>query len=57
MQCMWFELEMARTYRRSKKYGEALKKCHELERVNNAAVDFYFRLTFSVLFAAFSRIY
>lgn len=26
--CMWFELETARAYRRLKKYGEALKKCH-----------------------------
>ena len=33
MQCMWFELEMARAYRRLKKYGEALKKCHEIDRV------------------------
>ncbi|CAF0922384.1 unnamed protein product [Rotaria sordida] len=32
MQCMWFELEMARAYRRLKKYGEALKKCHEIDR-------------------------
>jgi len=32
MQCMWFELEMARSYRRLKKYGEALKKCHEIDR-------------------------
>jgi hypothetical protein len=34
MQCMWFELEMARAYRRLKKYGEALKKCHEIDRVS-----------------------
>lgn len=33
MQCMWFELETARAYRRMKKYGEALKKCHEIDRV------------------------
>ncbi|CAF0802062.1 unnamed protein product [Rotaria sp. Silwood1] len=32
MQCMWFGLEMARAYRRLKKYGEALKKCHEIDR-------------------------
>jgi len=32
MQCMWFELESARAYRRLKKYGEALKKCHEIDR-------------------------
>ncbi len=33
MQCMWFELETAKAYRRLKKYGEALKKCHEIDRV------------------------
>ncbi|CAF1385407.1 unnamed protein product, partial [Didymodactylos carnosus] len=32
MQCMWFELDSAKAYRRLKKYGEALKKCHEIER-------------------------
>ncbi|CAF1021988.1 unnamed protein product [Adineta steineri] len=32
MQCMWFELETARAHRRLKKYGEALKKCHEIDR-------------------------
>ncbi|CAF3920737.1 unnamed protein product, partial [Rotaria magnacalcarata] len=32
MQCMWFELETARAYRRLKKYGESLKKCHEIDR-------------------------
>ncbi|UJR23099.1 hypothetical protein I4U23_026122 [Adineta vaga] len=32
MQCMWFELETARAYRRLKKYGDALKKCHEIDR-------------------------
>jgi peptide alpha-N-acetyltransferase len=34
MQCMWFELEIARAYRRLKRYGEALKKCHEIDRVD-----------------------
>jgi len=33
MQCMWFELECARAYHRMCKYGEALKKCHEIDRV------------------------
>ncbi|CAF0974034.1 unnamed protein product [Adineta steineri] len=32
MQCQWFELEIAQAYRRLKKYGEALKKCHEIDR-------------------------
>ncbi|XP_069496625.1 N-alpha-acetyltransferase 16, NatA auxiliary subunit isoform X2 [Ambystoma mexicanum] len=32
MQCMWFETECASAYQRMGKYGEALKKCHEVER-------------------------
>ena len=32
MQCMWFETESADAYRRLKKYGESLKKCHQVER-------------------------
>lgn len=32
MQCMWFETECASAYQRMGKYGEALKKCHEIER-------------------------
>lgn len=34
MQCMWFETECANSYFRQEKYGEALKKCHQVERVN-----------------------
>ncbi len=33
MQCMWFQTECAKTYKRSGKYGEALKKCLEVDRV------------------------
>lgn len=33
MQCMWFETESANAYRRLQKYGESLKKCHQVERV------------------------
>ena len=33
MQCMWFELECALAYQNMGKYGEALKKCHEIDRV------------------------
>lgn len=33
MQCMWYEIECARAYERIGNYGEALKKCHEVERV------------------------
>ncbi|XP_014681955.1 PREDICTED: N-alpha-acetyltransferase 15, NatA auxiliary subunit-like [Priapulus caudatus] len=32
MQCMWFETECARAYHRSGKWGEAIKKCHEIDR-------------------------
>lgn len=32
MQCMWFQTESALAYQRLGKYGEALKKCIEVER-------------------------
>nr|XP_033795329.1 N-alpha-acetyltransferase 15, NatA auxiliary subunit isoform X2 [Geotrypetes seraphini] len=32
MQCMWFQTECAQAYKSMNKYGEALKKCHEIER-------------------------
>lgn len=32
MQCMWFQTECAMAYQRMGRYGEALKKCHEVER-------------------------
>jgi len=32
MQCMWFQIECASAYQRMGKYGEALKKCHEIDR-------------------------
>lgn len=34
MQCMWFQTECALAYKAMNKYGEALKKCHEIERVS-----------------------
>lgn len=34
MQCMWFLLENARSYMAMQKYGEALKFCHEIDRVS-----------------------
>ena len=34
MQCMWFQTECAFAYKRLGKYGEALKKCHEIDRVS-----------------------
>ncbi|MEQ2181460.1 hypothetical protein GOODEAATRI_011852 [Goodea atripinnis] len=33
MQCMWFQTECALAYKAMNKFGEALKKCHEIERV------------------------
>uniref|UniRef100_A0A8C5AYK8 N-alpha-acetyltransferase 15, NatA auxiliary subunit-like n=1 Tax=Gadus morhua TaxID=8049 RepID=A0A8C5AYK8_GADMO len=32
MQCMWFQTECALAYKGMNKYGDALKKCHEIER-------------------------
>uniref|UniRef100_A0A8C5HMP0 N(alpha)-acetyltransferase 15, NatA auxiliary subunit a n=1 Tax=Gouania willdenowi TaxID=441366 RepID=A0A8C5HMP0_GOUWI len=32
MQCMWFQTECALAYKGMNKFGEALKKCHEIER-------------------------
>lgn len=32
MQCMWFQTECALAFQRSEKWGEALKKCHEVDR-------------------------
>jgi hypothetical protein len=30
---MWFETECANAYKRLGKFGESLKKCHQVERV------------------------
>lgn len=32
MQCMWFQTECALSYQRQERWGEALKKCHEVDR-------------------------
>ncbi|XP_063046142.1 N-alpha-acetyltransferase 15, NatA auxiliary subunit a [Engraulis encrasicolus] len=32
MQCMWFQTECALAYQSMNKFGDALKKCHEIER-------------------------
>lgn len=32
MQCMWFQTECALAYQRLQKWGDSLKKCHEIER-------------------------
>ena len=31
---MWFQVECAAAYQRLGKWGEALKKCHEIDRVS-----------------------
>ena len=33
MQCMWYELESAKAFYMLGKYGDALKKCHQVDRV------------------------
>lgn len=40
MQCMWIQTEAANAYKRLGKYGEALKKCHEVDRVGSKVVYF-----------------
>lgn len=32
MQCMWFQTECALAYQRSERFGDGLKKCHEIDR-------------------------
>ncbi|CAI4230760.1 unnamed protein product [Auanema sp. JU1783] len=32
MQCMWWEIESARAYRKLSKYGQALRKAHQVEQ-------------------------
>lgn len=32
MQCMWFQTECALAYQRMERWGDALKKCHEVDR-------------------------
>lgn len=32
MQCMWFQTECALAYQRQERWGDALKKCHEVDR-------------------------
>lgn len=34
MQCMWFQTECALAYKAMNRFGDALKKCHEIERVS-----------------------
>lgn len=45
MQCMWFQIESAAAYQRMGKWGEALKKCHEIDRVCFTFIDIKLILT------------
>lgn len=42
MQCMWIQTEAANAYERLGKYGEALKKCHEVDRVRQHTLFHFF---------------
>ena len=33
MQCNWFEMAMAKAYLRLGRVGDALKKCHQIDKV------------------------
>ncbi|CDS40581.1 n alpha acetyltransferase 15 NatA auxiliary [Echinococcus multilocularis] len=39
MQCMWFLIENARSYKAMQKFGEALKFCHEIDRAYTAVLE------------------
>ncbi|KAE9543854.1 hypothetical protein AGLY_001978, partial [Aphis glycines] len=39
MQCMWFQTECALAYQRLGKWGESLKKCHEVDRHFTEIID------------------
>ncbi|KAM3181665.1 hypothetical protein ACTXT7_013925 [Hymenolepis weldensis] len=39
MQCMWFLIENARAYWAMQKFGDALKYCHEVDRVYTAILE------------------
>lgn len=45
MQCMWFQTECALAYQRLEKWGDSLKKCHEVDRVSDISLP-----RFSLLF-------
>lgn len=42
MQCMWFQTECISAYQRLGRYGDALKKCHEVERVSCRILTLFF---------------
>lgn len=39
MQCMWFQTECALAYQRLRRWGDALKKCHEIDRHFSEIID------------------
>ncbi|XP_034241191.1 N-alpha-acetyltransferase 16, NatA auxiliary subunit [Thrips palmi] len=39
MQCMWFQTECALAYQRLHRWGDALKKCHEIDRHFSEIID------------------
>lgn len=39
MQCMWFQTECALAYQRLEKWGDSLKKCHEVDRVCRRVIN------------------
>jgi peptide alpha-N-acetyltransferase len=49
MQCMWFEMESAKAFLKLGKYGEALKKCHQIERVIILILEIKINLSSSAL--------
>lgn len=44
MQCMWFQTECALAYQRLEKWGESLKKCHEVDRVSTTLISVYINI-------------
>jgi hypothetical protein len=62
---MWFETECANAYKRLKKYGESLKKSHQVERVRFSKIflkpfkflkDLFYKIFFSKLIQHFQEI-
>lgn len=43
---MWFQTECAQAYKAMNKFGEALKKCHEIERVSTIYMYLYMSFSF-----------
>ena len=46
MQCMWFQTECALAYQRLGKFGDSLKKCHEIDRVSYLGISRVFHRFF-----------